>query len=332
MDESHEPSDRQRSTMVHVLKAFGIGLAFALGMYALIEGSGWESGFISFTFLLLLPACVAAFIAWAGDPFAERSRSYYMLVPLFMLGAVVVASIVFLQEGTVCIVMLAPIWLGSAYVGIWMLRRLRPTEERFDSNIFRSSLLVVPLIALLFEPMIEMPERTATVTRSIVVEADVDAIWPQLEGMQDISDDEGQWNLTQDLIGVPRPVGAKLDAAGIGAARHADWGYIRFDERIIDWEPGKRIGWDFDFSDSSGWQFTDRHLVPGNGYYDVIDGGYTLKDLGDGRTEVTLHTRYWMQTPVNLYAMAWGELFLGDISNNLLATIKQRAEAIEAAR
>lgn len=332
MEEQFEPTDRQRLMLFHIAKAFGIGLAFALGTYLLIEAASWDSGLVSLTFLAILPACISAFIAWAGDPHKERSRSYYMLVPLILLGTVIVASLVFLQEGAVCVVMLSPIWLASSYFGIWLLRRTRPSEERFDANIFRSSLLVVPLIAMQIEPMIPLPQETATVTRSIIVEADADAIWPQLEGMQDIQDGEGRWNLTQDLIGVPRPVGASLDAEGIGAARHADWGYIRFAERIIEWDKGHKIGWDFDFSDSSGWEFTDRHLVPGNGYYDVVDGGYTLKDMGDGRTEVTLHTRYWMQTPVNLYARAWGELFLGDISNNLLTTIKQRSEAIQAAR
>ena len=328
MDHAALPTDRRHATLRHVALAFATGLAFALGVYLLIEAADWDGGLISFTFLLILPACVSAFIAWTADPFAERSRTFYLLVPVWLMVAVIIASLVVLKEGVVCVVMLAPIWLVSAYFGVWLLRRVRPTRDRIDPTVFRSSLLVLPLIAMQVEPMIPLPERTATVTRTIIVEADVDAIWPQLEGMQDIAASEGQWNVTQDLIGVPRPVGARLDAEGVGAARHADWGPIKFRERIIDWAPGERIGWAFDFDDSQGWGFTDRHLVPDNGYYNVLDGGYTVTDLGDGRTEVTLHTRYWMKTPVNLYAMAWGEVFLGDISNNLLATIKQRAESL----
>ena len=39
-----------------------------------------------------------------------------------------------------------------------------------------------------------------------------------------------------------------------------------------------------------------------------------------------IDTHYWMRTPVNIYAALWGEFFLGDIENNLLALVKQRAE------
>ena len=41
---------------------------------------------------------------------------------------------------------------------------------------------------------------------------------------------------------------------------------------------------------------------------------------------MTLDTRYRIRTPVNAYSAWWGEVFLGDIHDNLLAVIKARAE------
>ncbi len=66
--------------------------------------------------------------------------------------------------------------------------------------------------------------------------------------------------------------------------------------------------------------------MPDSPYFRVTDGGYRMTPLGDDRTQLSLDTRYWMRTPVNSYAALWGELFLGDMENNLLAMIKQRAE------
>ena len=96
-------------------------------------------------------------------------------------------------------------------------------------------------------------------------------------------------------------------------------------------EPGRRIGWRFIFDDIDGWKFTDRHLMPDSPYFRVTTGGYTMQPLPDGQTRVTIHTRYWIQTPVNGYSQLWGELFLGDLEDNLLALVKGRARATGSA-
>lgn len=58
----------------------------------------------------------------------------------------------------------------------------------------------------------------------------------------------------------------------------------------------------------------------------MTTGGYDTQPLAPDLTRITLHTRYAVRTPVNAYAALWGEMFLGDLENNLLAVIKGRAE------
>ena len=117
-----------------------------------------------------------------------------------------------------------------------------------------------------------------------------------LRGIPDVRAGEGRWNISQDVIGVPRPRGATLVGEGVGAERRADWGdRIAFRERITAWQPGQRIAWRFIFDDIAGWGFTDRYLMPDSPYFRVTDGGYTLTPLGAGRTRVTLETRYWIK-------------------------------------
>lgn len=102
--------------------------------------------------------------------------------------------------------------------------------------------------------------------------------------------------------------------------------FVAFRERIVEWRPGERIDWRFIFARIDGWRFTDRHLIPDSAYFRVATGGYSLEPLGPGRTRLVIETRYWLRTPVNGYSALWGEIFLGDLENNLLALVKARAE------
>ena len=64
-----------------------------------------------------------------------------------------------------------------------------------------------------------------------------------------------------------------------------------------------------------------------------IDSGYyMITPLTDKTTRLTLRTNYIAKTHVNAYAELWGEILLGDIQNNILAIIKQRAEARHASK
>jgi hypothetical protein len=326
--EDVKPRD-PRPALIRILAATAAALAFALGVYLLLDATRPNTGLISFTFLLVLPAAVCGFVAYVADPWKTRTHAQYMRVPLWTLAAVVIVSLVFLREGVICILMLSPLWLGSGLIGAAVTYRLRRRVE--DARTYSMAMLALPLIAMQVEPMIPLPLTTTAVTRAVVIDAPADKIWPLLRGVPDVRPGEGRWNVSQDLIGLPRPVGAKLARDGLGADRYARWDHhIRFRERITDWQAGRRIGWRFIFDDIAGWGYTDRHLMPDSPYFNVTTGGYRLDPLPDGRISVRLHTEYRMQTPLNPYARLWGELLLGDVEDNILAIIKHRAE--QAAR
>jgi hypothetical protein len=323
-----EPPAAPRTATKRTIAAFGVAFAFALGVYLLIDAARPETGLVSFTFLLVLPAVVAAFIAYVADPWGTRSKRFYYMIPVWLILGVIATSIIVLREGTICIVILSPLWFGASMLAVRMMYGWRGGKDKKDySATFSSSLLVLPLIAMQVEPQIALPQTTATVTRSIVVDAPPAKIWPLLRGIPDVRPNEGSWNVSQDLFGIPRPVGAQLFGEGVGAERRANWSNsVRFREQVIDWAPGARIGWRFIFDDVEGWAFTDRHLMPDSPYFRVTTGGYRMEPLADGRTKLIIHTSYWIQTPVNGYSRLWGEMFLGDVERNLLALVKGRAE------
>ena len=125
----------------------------------------------------------------------------------------------------------------------------------------------------------------------------------------------------------PRPAFAQLEGEGPGARREARWyeGVV-FHEEVTDWQPGRHLGWRFDFAESDGWDVTDPHLHPDGPTMIIRDGYYRMTPLTGERTRLTLVTRYDAHTFFNNYAALWGEVFLGDIHANVLAVIRQRAE------
>jgi hypothetical protein len=326
MADPDEPARNLPSAAMRVAAAIAVALGFAFGVYALLNAIRPSAGLISFSFLLVLPAAISAFACYVGDPLASRSLRFYLLLPMGLMAAVILASFLLLREGVICILILSPLWVVSGLIGAAITYRCRK-RVKDDGKAFCSAMLLLPLVVVQIEPSIPLPVGAFAVTRSIEVNAPSSQIWPLLRGIPDVRPGEGRWNLTQDVFGVPRPIGARLVGEGVGAERLADWGpEIRFRERVTEWRPGRRIGWRFIFDRIEGWRFTDRHLMPNSAYFRVTTGGYRLEPIGPGRTRVVLTTGYRIRTPVNAYARLWGEFFLGDLETNLLALVKNRAE------
>ncbi|ESQ81817.1 hypothetical protein AEAC466_19840 [Asticcacaulis sp. AC466] len=314
-----------------VAAAFALALCLALAAYAILSLVRSESGFASVSFLAVLPAILSALICYIGDPAHARGAGFYWTVPAVLVALICAAAAWPLHEGIVCLIMLAPIWLLSGWAGAFLLRRLR--KRVIDPTLFQSSLAVFPLLALLVEGQLPYPPQDFTVTRRIVIEADAATVWPFAVSNAHIAPSEGKWTFSQNIVGLPRPRATVLRGTGVGAVRTAYWGdHIHFDEIITGWEPGHRLAWRFSFPDDSLRTYTDKHISPDGPALKIASGDYTLKALSPGRTLLTLRTRYVARTHVNLYAAAWGEVFLGDIQSNVLTLIRDRAEHAAHAR
>ncbi|PTS90833.1 MULTISPECIES: hypothetical protein [unclassified Caulobacter] len=318
-------AERPRKRLKHrVLSGFALALIIALSAFLLLSashaGSVW---FASLWFLALLPAVLCALICYIGDPDQTRSATFYWNVPLVLCALVCVASVFVLHEGVICLVMLSPVWLGSGWAGAFVMRAQRGRRVR----ALESSFLIIPLVAAMVEAQIPFPHETVTLTRSVLINAPPEAIWPYAVSSRDIDVHEGRWTVTHNLIGMPRPRESVMAGTGVGAVRTAYWGeHVNFQERIVAWEPGQKLGWRFNFTNSSVQEYTDKHISPDGQFLTVDSGDYRLRPVNAGTTELTLTTRYIAKTHVNPYAKLWGELMMGDVQENVLTIIKDRAE------
>jgi hypothetical protein len=316
-----------RSTRGRVMAGFTLALAIALGAFILISATSATSvAFGSFFFLAFLPAYLCALICYVGDPDGTRPASFYGSVPLVFALIVIVGSALILREGVICLVMLAPLWLGFGWLGVYIMRRQR--RRPVDPNTFRTSLIFLPLLTGGIESQIAATHDPVTLTRDVVIKASPEEIWPYAVSNPHIATSEGRWTFTQNVLGLPRPRATTVTGWSNGAVRTAYWGdKINFEERITHWEPGRRLGWSFAFTNTTLQDYTDKHISPDGEFLKIDTGDYVLTPLGRGTTRLTLRTNYIVKTHVNPYAAFWGEILLGDIQNNVLAIIKQRAEA-----
>jgi len=313
-----------------VLSGFALALVIALSAFLLFSasrsGSVW---FASLWFLALLPAMLCALICYIGDPDQTRTASFYWQVPLTLCALVCVASVFVLHEGVICLVMLSPVWLASGWAGAFTMRSQRGRRGR----ALESSFLIIPLVAAMMEAQIPFPHETVTITRSVLVKASPEAIWRYAVSSRDIDVHEGRWTLTHNIIGMPRPRESVMTGTGVGAVRTAYWGdYVNFQERIVAWDPGRKLGWRFNFTNSSVQDYTDKHISPDGEFLTIHSGDYQIRPVSADTTELTLTTRYIAKTHVNPYARLWGELMMGDVQENVLTIIKDRAERVPAAQ
>lgn len=318
-----------RTRRGRTIAGFTLALVIAFCAFVLINASSATSvAFGSFFFLAFLPAYLCALICYVGDPDGDKPVSFYAGVPLGFGAVVITGSIFILREGVICLVMLAPLWLFFGWLGAYVMRRQRRWHA--DPNTFRSTLILLPLPLFTggLESQIPVDHDRYTLTREVVIEASPEEIWPYAVTNPHIAPGEGRWTFTQSVLGLPRPRATTVTAWANGAVRTAYWGdKINFEERITQWQPGRRLGWSFAFTNTTLQDYTDKHISPDGQFLKIDTGDYTLTPLAGGKTRLALRTNYIAKTHVNPYAAFWGEILLGDIQNNVLAIIKQRAEA-----
>lgn len=286
---------------------------------------------VGLTALLAIPFSLGGIASTIYDPNGAKSP---MGCALYPTGALLLASgLAWLAwgEGAICIVMILPIWLPTAVAGVLVNRLLRwhhsRGEESQNSQHLRSAAWVA-FPALVFAADMQPAPRWQTheVVRSVTVEAPASDVWPLLLSIPAISEDEGRWTFTQDVLGVPRPSEARLVRDDGHWVRKALWGHsVRFEERVTRVQPERAISWSFSFPDDSVQAHTDRHISPDGTMLRILSGGYELEPLGPDRTRIHLVTRYASRSRLDGYFTLWGERLLGDIQDNVLAIIAQRS-------
>jgi hypothetical protein len=310
-------------------------IAVIVGAFAFLAyGPGLESAYAGFGALFAIPFAVGAL--WV-----QATRIFSILgclgAPLLLL-ALSALLVRIGAEGLVCVAMVMPVWIlagiGGGLMALWMRRQGRreagAVEDFDDGSRLRAFGLAVLPFALIFAEQAAPPAwQEREVVRTIAIDAPPSAVWPHMVSIPRIEPQEGKATFTHDWLGIPRPSAASLQAGPSGSVRVAKWGpHIRFEEHIVRRAEGRTLAWRFAFPDDSVQRYTDRHVSPDGPMLKIVSGRYLLMPNANGGSTLTLATRYRMRTRLGWYFAWWGEVLLGDVSENVLAVVKSRAARV----
>jgi len=330
MSDKPQPALPPNRRVLAALLALGAAVIYALGLYYFILNNLHASPapLISIAFLLGVPMAAPSLAVLIWDSYGQRGTAAHVRFAIAVVSAMLVAGFVVLREAGICLVMASPLFyiggMSAASFTGYLLRHRAP-------RIMSSTLILLPLLAMPVENHIVYPERDETVSTVIDIDAPTAAVWRNLPSIENIKPDELGWTFTQDVIGVPKPQDARLSGEGVGAVRHARWGNgVHFDEKIIKWVADHDLAWRFEFTPDSIPPTVEGNIRLDRNYLRIEEGSYHLTALSNGRSRLTLQTRYAMRTPLNAYCALWGKLFIGDFHRNILHIIKSRSEHAKA--
>lgn len=318
-----EPQD---STPLAVWVAAVIcGMTYGIIFYVLTAVVHPRSGLVLGTLLVGAPLAAPALAVLVLDPRGKMSLVQHFKLGLLVIAAILAVGVVFLQEGGLCLIMASPLFLVGGVLGAVAAGAIL----RWRSRHFCLVLIAMPFAALPADGADRYPARIETVTSVVEVDAPVAVVWNNAVAVANIRPSELGWTFTQDVVGIPKPLDARLTGTGPGAVRHVTWGRnVHFEERIVGWEKDRLLAWNFHFARDSIPRSIEAHLSPDSDYLKVQSGSYRFTPLANGHTRVTLQTRYWMRTPLNAYCALWGRIFIPDFHRNVLRVIRERSERV----
>lgn len=301
-----------------------VGAALLL-FYTDVFGYSSMAGYAA---LLAIPFSLGGMFTQMVDPKGESSPIGCFVMPTLAIAGVSLLLWLLIGEGAVCIAMILPLWIPAATGGALANRLSNRRERQTDADLLKSSWLIVPLMLLFYEQVNPQQWQDEAVVREITIAVPAAELWPMLGSIRAIRPDEGRSTFTQDVLGIPRPSDAVLVHRDGESVRLARWGNsIHFEEHIVAMVPGSSMQWAFVFGDGSVSQHTDRHISPDGPVLKIAQGGYEITEIAPGISKLRLTTKYRMRSRMAPYLRLWGEVLLGDVEANVLAIIKQRAEA-----
>lgn len=304
----------------------GIGLAVIYGLILYLIFWTDHGAIIFLSGLVLTPMAIASIFSAAADPLGQASVFKHMKYVLFVMLALLALSIIFFKEGGICVVMAAPFMLVGGILGSTItVKMLRNRHMKAGPPL----MIVLPLLMGVVEPHLDYKTVQEQVVSVVEIDAPPSVVWAQTVEIRNIDKSELKPTFSHAIVGTPKPLDARMEGYGVGAVRQLEWTQgVTFEEVVTEWQPDRKLAWDFRFTQASIPDHVEAHIDVDSGYLKIANGDYVLEALADNRTRLTLTTRYQMATPINIYCKLWGKVFFNDFHNTVLKVVKDRSERL----
>src|SRR5262245_42932657 len=301
--------------------AYGIVFRVLLGSHSFLD-----SDLVSISFFVVVPAVIGFITVFLGRAEGKSSWLHAIFAPWIAIFGFLVAAVLLLLEGSVCVVMALPGFLIMASVGGVLARLARKASLPAAGTV--GCLMVLPIVLGPIESRLPPDPTLDTVVTDVEIAAPPSVVWSHITDVERIHEGELSWGLTR-LLGVPQPLEAHMQMSPSGWVRNTRWERgVAFREVITNSRQGDFLQWSFDFPPSAVPEgVLDEHVRIGGRYFALIDGGYTLEPTPSGGTRLSLRTTYRVTARPQLYARSWAWLVMSDFHRVILGLIRDRSEA-----
>lgn len=305
-----------------VLVGASYGLVLRLIFF---RDSGMILNVMGASFIWLVPVVVGAVTVYFAERQRQRRWAYYFGVSVVANLLFVLGTLLILIEGLICAILIIPLFSIIGGIGGLLMGAICRWTRWPKHTLY--SLVPLPLLLGLFQPLLPSPVRIDEVQRTATIHASPAAIWNYIVDTGNIQPEEVRRGWIY-RIGVPMPEYGVVEPAGEGWIRRVRMGKgIYFDQVITDWQPERRIHFVYRFfEDSVPSRALDDHVHIGGPYFDLLDTTYTLVSDGDA-TQLTIQIRYRVSTQFNWYARPLARLLIGNLEDTLLGFYRRRSEA-----
>lgn len=308
----------------------GYGLSIRL-LFGLLDDL---MSIMGLAFLVIVPLVVGFLTIIIPPARATQSRVGAFFKPWLSSLVLLVITIVFQIEGTICWVMIYPFFAILAGIGgliAYQLRRKKKGIGDFMSDwdkpntLKLSAVLLLPLLMGAVEGDRTSATQQMQTTKEITIAAPVSVVWRQLASVNHTTTHKRSRGIVS-FLGFPEQVKTVTDTFSTGGKRTAifEKGLV-FTETITGYEKEKRLVLDIDVDPAKiSPAVLDEHIVIGGKHVDVLQDIYTLAPVDDHHCKLTLSSRYTITTPFNWYAQLWAKLLMGDILSNQLKMVEEQ--------
>jgi len=287
---------------------------------------GWVWGYepMSIAFIFAAPITIGALTVFYAEKQAKRTWLYYIFAPwlatlLFMIG-----SMVTLLEGSICVVIIAPVLFPLSSVGGIIMGLILQNSSKPNNKL--QAIALLPFCVLVLESQIPLQNDIVQLSSSIIIQAPRETVWYQLNNATDIKEDEVPTSFAY-FIGAPKPESGKTIIENDQRIRKSAWqNGVYFDEKIVSWKENEFISWTYEFfPDSFPPGSLDDHVVVGGKYFDLTTTSYRLEAVPQG-TKLTLDIQYRVSTKFNWYTRPLAQYLIKDSLDSLLSFYQARSE------
>lgn len=278
----------------------------------------------SVTFIWIVPVMIGITPMFFATNDQLGSRHYRAFTPILANLVFFIFCFVTRIEDLLCIIIIAlPFMIGAMLGGFIFGALILIFRERKG---IMYSVLLLPFLAGAIEEQLKVPSGIYEVKNTVMINTNKDSIWNNVIRVKEIKDQEYSKGIF-NYAGIPRPLYAELDKNGAGGNRVGHFeGGLTFKETVNDWDPGKKVSFSIKMVPSTIRQTVfDQHVLKGK-HFKFIGASYELTSISNNRTLLTLSSSYQLDTRINYYASAWGNLLLSDFQQRLLEVVRQRCE------